>query len=67
MGNFFSYLRILWITKIENLIQQFVDQHKVVFDVFLGNLRKIALHDIHYSIQEFKNSGSIDIILKTDK
>ena len=48
----------MWLT-----IQDFVDEYKVVLDVVLRDFAKVGLHDLHHFVQEFKDHGSVDILL----
>jgi hypothetical protein len=45
-------------------IQQLVNQHEVILDVFFGNLAEVRLHDINDFQQELKNHGSVNILLR---
>lgn len=44
-------------------IKKFIDENKIVFDVLLGDLSKVGLHHIDDLEEEFKNHGSVDILL----
>lgn len=52
-----------WITQSSLTIKQFIDEHKVVFDVLLTDLAKVGRHNITHFVEELKHHGSIDILL----
>ena len=55
-----KYLRI---SKIQDFVQQLVDQDEVVLDVFLGNFAEIISHDLDDLVGELEYEGGIDILL----
>lgn len=51
------------VPKVEDLIQQLVDQHKVVFDSLLVEFAKISLPQAYQAVQELEDEGGIGIAL----
>lgn len=47
----------------EITIEELIDQHEVIFNIFLGNLSEVALHDFHHFEQELEDHGGVDILL----
>lgn len=53
---------VLRVTKVQDLVQQLVDEHKVVLDVLLADLAKVGLHHLTHLEQELKDHGGVDIL-----
>ena len=58
-----SRVRVLGISKVNNLIQDLVDEDKVVLDVLLADLAKVVLHDLDHLEEELKYHSGVDILL----
>ena len=58
-----NYSAHLWISKIQDLVQQLVNQDKVVLDVLLGNFSEIISHDLDDLVEELEYEGGVDILL----
>lgn len=43
-------------------IQQLIDKHKIILDIFFRQLAKVRLHHIHNFEQELKHHRSIDVL-----
>jgi len=54
---------VLRIAKVEYLVEQLVDEHKVVFDVLLVDLAEIRLHDLREPYEELEYHGTVDVLL----
>lgn len=44
-------------------VQQLVNEHKVVLDVFLVDLAKVGRHDVTHLVKELKHHGGVDVLL----
>lgn len=56
-------LTILWVSKVEDFIQQLVKEDKVVLDTFFIELAKVAPSNLYNPVAELKDEGSIGIAL----
>ena len=53
----------LRVAKIEELVEQLVDEDKVILDIFLANFSKVVLHNLYNLQKELKHHGGVDILL----
>ena len=49
---------------LSSTIKKLVDQHEVVFDIFLGNFAEVWLHHLYHLKQKFEHHRSINILLR---
>ena len=56
-------VRVLRVPKVQQLVQQLVDEHKVVLHVLLGDLAEVGLHDVAHLEQELKDHGGVHVLL----
>jgi len=54
---------VLRIAKVKYLVEQLVDENKVVLDVLLVDLTKVRLHDLRETYEELEYHGTVDILL----
>ena len=54
---------VLGVAKVDNLIQNLVDEDKVVLDVLLTNFAEVVLHHLDHFKEELKDHGGVDILL----
>ena len=50
------------INNIINTIKQFVNENKIILDVFLRQFSKIGLHDLHHFKKKLKDHSSVHIL-----
>jgi len=53
---------VLRIAKVEYLVKQLVDEHKVVLDVLLVDLAEVRLHDLCEPYEELEHHGAVDVL-----
>ena len=51
------------VAKVHNLIQNLVDEDKVVLDVLLADFAKVVLHHLDHLEEELEHHGGVDILL----
>ncbi len=54
---------VLRVAKVEDLIEELVDQHKVVLHVLLADLAEVALHDVAHLQEELEDHRRGDVLL----
>lgn len=54
-------LRVLRVAKIEDLIEQFVDEDEVVFDSFFVEFAKVGFAEGDETVEEFEDEGRVGI------
>ena len=54
---------VLGVAKIDNLIQNLVDEDKVVLHILLANFAKVVLHHLDHFEEELKDHGGVNILL----
>ena len=54
---------VLGVAKVDNLIQNLVDEDKVVLHILLANFAKVVLHHLDHFKQELKDHGGVNILL----
>ena len=54
---------VLGVAEVHDLIQDLVDEHKVVLDVFLADLPEVVLHDIDNLQEELEYHGGVHVLL----
>lgn len=56
-------VRVLRVAKVEDLIQQLVDEHEVILDVLLRDLAEVGLHHLDDLQKELKHHRGVHILL----
>ena len=52
-----------WNTNInKHTIKQFIDENKIILNVFLCQFSEVGLHDLHNFEEKLKDHGSVDIL-----
>ena len=54
---------VLGVTEVHDLIQDLVDEYKVILDILLADLPEVILHDIDHLQEELEDHGGVDILL----
>jgi hypothetical protein len=53
---------VLGVTKVEDLIQEFVNENEIVFNVFFGYLSEIALHYFTHLKEKLEDHRSVYVL-----
>jgi len=59
----YARVAVLRIPKVEYLVEQLVDEHKVVLDVLLVDLAEVRLHDLREPYEKLEYHGTVDVLL----
>ena len=60
---YLTCIGLLRVAEIQNLIQQLVNQDKVVLNILLVDLTKVTLHDFNHLGEEFEHQHRVHILL----